>query len=270
MLCSGKNLPNMSASDCRYNSDNHKKQTLSQPGWLHACTRLPFFARLTRWVGVVPSCVDEVDTVVIVLVSVEVAFVEVGCFFLVVARAVLVVAPNVTGEETDVAEWVPVEVEDELLDDRASDAGDGDTDGLGWYKWGGEDCFTWIASWISSSLGPIFRRDAALLISAMIWPERCDIVITCGCPCFLSLSLSTPRSPVSSALEAGRYSPRRRLSNDGLGTISSTKVLVGTKKFRRRIGQTRPDVCRFITLRTVWRCPQISTPVDEDLCKSGK
>lgn len=41
--------------------------------------------------------------VVIALLSVEVAFVEVGCFFLVVARVVLVVAPNVTGEETDIA-----------------------------------------------------------------------------------------------------------------------------------------------------------------------
>lgn len=41
--------------------------------------------------------------VVMVLVSVEAAFVEVGCFFLDVARTGLVAAPNVTGEEIDVA-----------------------------------------------------------------------------------------------------------------------------------------------------------------------
>lgn len=171
MLCSRKDLSNMSVPSNKYNSRTIvKKPTLSQPAWLHACTRLPFFARLTRWVGVVPSLTDEVDMVVIALLSVEVAFVEVGCFFLVVARVVLVVAPNVTGEEIDIAGWVPVEVEDGLLDDRASDAGDVDTDDLGWYRWGGEDCCcTWIASRIPSSLGPIFRRDGALLISAMIW-----------------------------------------------------------------------------------------------------
>lgn len=69
-----------------------------------------------------------------VAMAVEVSFVEVAvCFFLVVDRAVLVVAPNVTGEETDVAAGtVPVEVKDGLLDDdNTSDAGDDDTDGLG-------------------------------------------------------------------------------------------------------------------------------------------
>lgn len=68
--------------------------------------------------------------VVILLGAVGVAFVVVGCFFLVVARAVLVVAPNITGEEMEAAGRVPVEVEDGLLDDRTSDAGDEDTDGL--------------------------------------------------------------------------------------------------------------------------------------------